>query len=168
MTALTALGVVLVLMLAELRVSTRHERALLARGAVTPPDPVYRTMRWAYPAAFAGMAAEGVMWEALSRPAPPILVLIGVLVFAVSKLFKVWAIATLGVRWTYKVLVLPGEPLVTSGPYRLIRHPNYVGVVGELIGMALVTGARVAGPVGVLLFSWLLAKRIRAEEEALR
>ena len=167
MTALTALGVVMVLMLAELWVSTRHERALLARGAVAPPDPVYRTMRWAYPAAFAGMAVEGVMWNALSGPIPPVLVLIGAVVFVVSKLFKVWAIATLGERWTYKVLVLPGVPLVTSGPYRFVRHPNYVGVVGELIGMALVTGARVAGPVGVVLFSWLLARRIRAEEEAL-
>jgi methyltransferase len=162
--AVTALAVVMALMLVELRVSTRHERALLARGAITPPDPVYRTMRWAYPVVFLAMAVEG----AFSGPVRPILVLIGIGVFIVSKLFKAWAIVTLGERWTYKVLVLPGVPLVTSGPYRFVRHPNYVGVVGELIGMALVTGARATGPAGVVFFSWLLARRIRAEEEALR
>ena len=68
----------------------------------------------------------------------------------------------------YKVLVLPGVPLVTGGPYQFVRHPNYVGVIGELIGMALITGARVTGPFGVVFFSWLLVRRIRAEERALR
>ena len=103
-----------------------------------------------------------------SGSARPILVLIGVGVFTAAKLLKFWAIATLGERWTYKVLVLPGIPLVASGPYRLMRHPNYVGVVGELIGMALITGARVTGPAGLVFFSWLLVRRIRAEEQALR
>lgn len=164
MIALTALAVVAALMLLELWISTRNERVLLSRGALTPPDPVYGTMRWAYPAAFVAMAVEGV----LSAPAPRSLVLAGTIVFVAAKLFKFWAIASLGERWTYKVLVLPGVPLVTSGPYRFIRHPNYVGVVGELIGMALITKARLAGPAGVVFFSWLLARRIRAEEQALR
>ena len=164
MIPLTALAVVAALMLLELWISTRNERALLSRGAVTPHDPVYGTMRWAYPAAFVAMAVEGV----LSAPAPRSLVLAGTIVFLAAKLFKFWAIAALGERWTYKVLVLPGVPLVTSGPYRFIRHPNYVGVIGELIGMALVTEARFAGPAGVVFFSWLLSRRIRAEEQALR
>jgi methyltransferase len=166
--ALTALAVALALMLGELRVSIRHERALLARGASTPPDPVYHAMRWAYPAVFVAMALEGVVWAPTSGSMRPILVLIGVGVFIAAKLLKFWAIATLGERWTYKVLVLPGIPLVASGPYRLVRHPNYVGVVGELIGVALITGARVTGPAGLIFFSWLLVRRIRAEEQALR
>jgi methyltransferase len=58
--------------------------------------------------------------------------------------------------------------LVASGPYRLFHHPNYIGVLGELIGMALVTGARVTGPLGLIFFSWLLARRIQAEDRALR
>jgi methyltransferase len=65
------------------------------------------------------------------------------------------------------VLVLPGVPLVRSGPYALMRHPNYVAVVGELAGMALLTGARVAGPAGALLFVCLVYRRIQAEEAAL-
>jgi methyltransferase len=162
--AVAALAVVIVLMLIELGISTRNERILLSRGAIAPPDPVYGTMRWAYPAVFVAMAVEGV----LSAPTPPALVVAGAVVFTASKFFKFWAIATLGGRWTYKVLVLPGVPLVAGGPYRFIRHPNYVGVVGELIGMALVTEARFAGPAGVLFFSWLLLRRIEAEDRALR
>jgi methyltransferase len=162
--ALAALAVVAALMLLELWISTRNERVLLSRGAVASHDPVYGTMRWAYPAVFLAMAVEGV----LAGPAPQSLALAGTAVFVVAKLFKFWAIAALGDRWTYKVLVLPGVPLVTSGPYRFIRHPNYVGVVGELIGMALITEARLAGPAGLVFFSWLLSRRIRAEEQALR
>lgn len=164
MIALTALAVIVSLMLVELWISARNERVLLSRGAIAPQDPVYGTMRWAYPAVFVAMAVEGV----LSAPAPWSLVLAGAAVFLVSKLFKFWAIITLGERWTYKVLVLPGVPLVANGPYRFIRHPNYVGVVGELIGMALVTEARFAGPAGLVFFSWLLSRRIRVEDQALR
>jgi len=163
MIAAAVLGGVLLFMLAELRVSMRHERLLRARGAVEPPDAVYSTMRWAYPAVFVVMAVEGL----LSGPPPGLVLTSGIVVFAVGKAVKIWAIATLGERWTYKVLVLPGVPLVTGGPYRFVKHPNYAGVIGELIGMALMTGARVSGPLGLVFFSWLLMRRIRAEEQAL-
>jgi methyltransferase len=164
MIAVAALAVVLLFMAAELRLSMRHERLLRARGAVAVPDPVYATMRWAYPAVFVAMAVEGV----LSGAAPSPVVAIGVVVFTAAKIIKMWAIATLGERWTYKVLVLPGVPLITAGPYQFVRHPNYVGVVGELIGMALMANARVTGPLGLVFFSWLLVRRIRAEDRALR
>ena len=159
-----ALAVMMGLMLAELTVSMRHEHALRARGAVEPPDPVYPTMRWAYPAVFVAMAAEGI----LSGPVPRPVVEIGIGVLAIAKVIKIWAIITLGERWTYKVMVLPGAPLIDEGPYRFVRHPNYVGVIGELVGMALITGALVTGPLGLVFFSWLLVRRIRAEEQALR
>jgi methyltransferase len=162
MIAAAALAVAMLLMLAELQVSMRHERMLRARGAVEPPDAVYSTMRWAYPAVFVAMAVEGMLFG----PAPRRVLVTGIAVFAMAKLVKLWAITTLGERWTYKVLVLPGVPLVTSGPYRFVRHPNYVGVVGELVGMALMTGARVAGPLALVFFSWLLMRRIQAEERA--
>ena len=164
MTAVVVIGVVLLLMLAELQISTRNERVLRSRGASEPPDPVYSWMRWAYPAVFIAMAVEG-LW---AGPVPGLVVMSGIVVFAVGKAIKFWAIATLGERWTYKVLVLPGVPLVTGGPYRFVKHPNYVGVIGELVGMALMTGARVTGPLGLVFFSWLLMRRIQVEERALR
>lgn len=163
MIAVGSLVVVLAIMLAELRLSQRNERALLRQGAVAVPDPVYATMRWAYPGAFVAMAVEGLLAGPPARP----IILAGAMLFAAAKLLKFWAIASLGQRWTYRVFVLPNAPLVTSGPYRLIRHPNYVGVIGELAGMALLVGARVTGPVGLAFFSLLLWLRIKAEEKAL-
>lgn len=158
-----ALLVILAVMLVELRISQRNERRMLARGAVAVPDPVYRTMKLAYPAVFVAMAVEGMLRD--TRPGR--LTIIGLAVFLCGKGLKGWAIAALGERWTYKVLVVPGAPLVASGPYRYLRHPNYHGVVGELVGMALMTGAVVAGPAGTLFFAWLLLRRIGAEEQAL-
>ena len=55
-----------------------------------------------------------------------------------------------GACWTFRVIVVPGTTLVASGPYRFMRHPNYVAVVGELVGVALMTGARVTGPLATL------------------
>lgn len=162
--SLGALVAVIVMMLGELWVSMRNERILLARGAVQPYDPVYGSMRWAYPVVFVAMAAEGALGGGTAGPA----VLWGGIIFAVAKILKYWAIATLGVRWTYKVLVLPDAPLVTGGPYRLMNHPNYVGVVGELVGMALLTEARWTGPLGTIFFSWLLWRRLTAEDHAIR
>jgi methyltransferase len=64
------------------------------------------------------------------------------------------------------VLVLPGAPLVHAGPYRFMRHPNYVAVLGELAGMALLTTAWLSGPLATAFFAWLLYRRIQAEERA--
>jgi methyltransferase len=74
---------------------------------------------------------------------------------------------SLGDAWTFRVIVRPGTPLIATGPYRWLKHPNYVAVVGELVGVALMSGARVAGPLGTILFGALMLMRIRVEERAL-
>lgn len=153
----------LALMLVELAVSNANERVLMRLGALDAPDPVYATMRWAYPLSFVIMALEGLVW---GLPGTPVM-WSGAAVFVAGKAFKAWAIVTLGHRWTYRVIVLPGAPLVNSGPYTVVRHPNYVGVLGEFIGFALLVGARVSGPVSTLFFMRLLWLRIVAEERAL-
>ena len=155
---------VFAIMLAELRISQRNERMLRARGAIEPPDDVYATMRWTYPAAFVAMVLEG----AIFGPAPGIATIAGALLMAVSKALKYWAVVSLGRLWSFRVLVVPGTPLVTHGPYAVVRHPNYIAVVGELVSMALLVGARVAGPMAILLFSLVLRQRIRVENHALR
>lgn len=161
--AFASLVAVLLVMLAELRLTRRNEARLRVLGAWEPSDDVYRTMRWAYPAAFVLMAAEG----AVIGPEPGAMTLAGVAVLAASKLLKAWAIASLGFRWTFRVLVVPGAPLVTHGPYAFARHPNYIAVVGELAGMALLVGARMTGPLAVVLFSLLIRRRIHVENRAL-
>jgi methyltransferase len=91
----------------------------------------------------------------------------GLAVFVVAKALKYWAIATLGTRWTFRVLVVPGAPLVGAGPYRFMRHPNYVGVCLELVGMACMARAFVSGPLAVGVFAALLVARMRVEDRAL-
>ena len=154
---------VLVMMLAELWLSTSNERILLANGGLYARDLRFAVMRIAYPAVFIAMAAEG----AYQGVEPDPTTFAGVALMFVAKALKFWAIASLGTRWTFKVIVMPGLPLVTTGPYRWMRHPNYVAVVGELIAMALMTHARATGPLGTLFFGWLLLRRIAAEERGM-
>jgi methyltransferase len=163
MIAIVALAVALTLMLLELQISSRNERVLRARGAMAPPDPVYPAMRVAYPAMFAMMAFEGLLFGPARAP----LLLAGLVIFILAKALKAWAIRSLGTRWTYRVFVLPGEALVARGPYRWLRHPNYLAVIGELLGFALVVAARWSGIVALLFFGELLRRRIQSEEAAL-
>ena len=84
-----------------------------------------------------------------------------------AKALKYWAIASLGPRWTFRVLVPHDAPLVTSGPYMRLRHPNYVAVIGELAGFAILVGAIATGILSVAGFGVLLWRRIVVEEQAL-
>jgi methyltransferase len=144
--------------------SRRHEQALRAAGAIEPPDDVYAWMRIVYPGMFVAMTAEG----ALAAPACTTLVASGIAVFLAAKLLKWWAILSLGRFWSFHVLVLPGVPLVTGGPYRLMRHPNYVGLMGEIAGVALMMRAPFTGVGAAVVFGALLVARIRVEERLLK
>lgn len=172
------LAIVLGLLLAEARVSQRHERHLRARGAVAPPGDVYWALAVLYPASFVLIGIEG-LWRASAlesgRAAAsdalspgPSWFLSGVVLFAASKALKYWAIRALGERWSFRVLIMPGVPLVTTGPYRYSKHPNYLAVVGELAGAAMMVGARLTGPVMLGLFGAALWARVRFEDRVLR
>jgi methyltransferase len=164
-------AVIIGVMLAENRLSRRNERALRASGAVLPPGDVFRALAVLYPASFLAMGVEGA-WRASVAPGAatdgPSWAASGVLLFVASKALKYWAIHALGDRWSFRVLVQPGRPLVTSGPYRYVAHPNYVAVVGELAGAAMMVGARVTGPVMLVAFGIVLWRRLRFEQRALR
>jgi len=151
-------------MLLEARLAARHDRALRAAGAAEPPKDVYPIMQVAYPACFAGMALEA--WWRGSLPAGTFFAA-GAGLFAGGKLLKYWAIATLGPRWTFRVLVPPHSTRVESGPYRFLAHPNYLAVVGELAGMGMMAQAPVAAAASLAGFGGLLLARIRIEERAL-
>jgi methyltransferase len=150
-------------MLVEARRASRNERAQRARGGIEPPGDVYRVMSFVYPAAFLAMIGEGA-WRGL--PGTPWLV-VGAAVFAAAKALKWWAIVSLGGCWTFRVIVVPRAALVVAGPYRWLRHPNYVGVLGEIGGTALMTNALVAGPLSLAVFGFILVKRIEVETKAL-
>jgi methyltransferase len=150
-------------MLVEASVSNRHDRALRAAGAVEPPGDVYTVMQIAYPAAFVAMLGEGA---ACGTPVDGVF-WTGASVFLAAKALKYWAVATLGARWTFRVLVPPGSSRIVSGPYRWLRHPNYAAVAGELAGTALMTHALIAGPLATVGFTALMVVRVRVEERAL-
>ena len=151
-------------MLVEARRAGVNERAQRGRGGVEPPGDVYQLMRIAYPGAFLAMILEGA-WRGAPSEA---FILAGAVLFLAAKALKWWAIFSLGRSWTFRVIVVPGAHLVASGPYRWLRHPNYVGVMGELAGVALMTGAWRSGAAGIAGFGWLIARRVTIEELALR
>lgn len=160
---LVAGPVVFGLMLIEAAIAARNERALRAQGAVEPPGDVFGAMQFAYPAAFLVMLVEGY----LRQVQPDRLVVAGAVVFALAKGLKYWAIATLGSRWTFRVLVPPRSSRIRRGPYRWVAHPNYIAVALELIATLLALQALVTGPIAVAGFSLLMWRRITIEENAL-
>jgi methyltransferase len=150
-------------MLAEAWRSATNERRLRRAGAVEPAGDVFAAMQAIYPICFAAMIAEawsfGRGFGATANW--------GLVVFCGAKALKYWAVASLGVRWTFRVLVPPGSERTLTGPYRYLRHPNYVAVVGELAGFALFAQAFWTGVASLVVFGLLLIARIRVEERAL-
>ena len=160
-----AIGVlVFVPMLIEAGVSLRNEKALRDAGAVEPPGDVYALMSVAYPAGFLLVIVEAWRRDVQADG----LAAAGALVFLAAKLLKYWAITTLGTRWTFRVLVPPRSTRTIAGPYRFVRHPNYVAVIGEYLGAALMAHAAIAGPLAVIVFGALILRRIAVEDAALR
>ena len=153
----------LLIMGGEAALSSFNERQLRAKGAIEPPGDVINTMRLAYPLSFVAMGIEG----ALTGPAPRDLMMYGLALFGLAKALKMWAISSLGSRWSFRVLVLPGAPLVRTGPYRFLSHPNYLAVVGEMASVALIVWAPITGILATIGFGWLMIRRIAVEDRAL-
>lgn len=156
--AVLILSLVTAQRLAELIVSRRHTRALLARGA-------YEVGAGHYPlivAVHAGWLAA-LWWLAPGRPV--LWPLIGL--FALLQGARLWVLATLGERWTTRIIVLPGAPLVARGPFRFVRHPNYLVVIAEIALLPLAFGLWQVALIFSLLNAAVLTVRIRAEEKAL-
>jgi methyltransferase len=149
----------------ELRLSRRHARKLLARGGVEAGQRHLPWMILLHAAFLLACPAEVLL---LHRPLIPALAAPAFLAFLAAQALRYWAIATLGERWTIRVIALPGAPPVLRGPYRWIRHPNYSGVVVEFLAIPLIHTAWLTALVGSLLNGVLLTARIRAEETLLR
>jgi methyltransferase len=149
--------------LAELAVSRRNLVWSKARGG--------REYGFAhYPAVVALHAGllVGCVAEAAHRPFVPALGWPMFVLVLLSQALRWWCIATLGPRWNTRVVVVPGLPLVTAGPYRWFRHPNYVAVVVEGVALPLVHTAWVTALTFTVLNAAVLTVRIRCENAALR
>jgi methyltransferase len=144
--------------LVELWWAKHNERQLLAAGGVEygrshlPLMIVLHTV-W----------LVGLWWLGNGRRVDPLFLML----FVLLQFARLWVMATLGRRWTIRVIVVPGEKLVARGPYRLLRHPNYAVVIGEIAVVPLALGMPVYAIVFSILNSAVLAIRIRAENAAL-
>lgn len=150
--------------LVELRVARRNLDRLLDRGGIEAAPGHYRWMVLLHTAFL--LAAPLEVWM-LDRPFRPALALPMLALVALAALLRFWVIATLGERWTTRIVTVPGAPPVAGGPYRYLRHPNYLAVIVEMFALPLAHAAWLTA----LLFSAgnaaVLAVRIRAEEAAL-
>ena len=148
----------------ELVLSTRNARLARARGAVESGQGHYPVMSVFHGAFLVSCALEVVL---LRRPFPGALGWIALAVVLAAQALRYWAVVTLGWRWNTRIVVVPGAPPVTGGPYRFVSHPNYVAVIAEMLALPLVHGAWLTALVFSLGNAWLLRVRIRAEEQAL-
>lgn len=157
-------GVVVLERLAELVVSRRHAAWALARGGVEHGRGHYPWMVLLHTGLLVACLAEAWLLDRAFIPAVgwPMLAVV-----VLAQALRWWCILTLGRRWNTRVIVVPGMPLVARGPYRLLRHPNYVAVVAEGIALPLVHGSFVTAVVFTVLNAWLLTVRIRTEDRAL-
>jgi len=148
----------------ELVVSARNARRLRAAGGEERGRGHYPAMVALHVGLLAGCALEPL---ALPGPFPPALALGAAGAVLLSQALRWWAVASLGGRWTTRVITLPGAAPVRRGPYRWLRHPNYLAVVVEVAALPLALGAWRTAILASVANAILLRTRIRVEEAAL-
>ena len=150
--------------LIELRISRRRQQRLRAQGIARVAEPHFRVMVLLHTGILVGAVLEA--WLSRRTP-PPGLSAAALLVVLAANALRLWVIATLGPHWNVQIMDSGSLGVVTHGPFRHVRHPNYVAVFLELLALPLVYGAWVTALIGSLGHLWVLQQRIRAEEAVL-
>lgn len=162
---LALVGLVAVERLVEVAISRRNAARALARGGLdVEPRAFYATMVAFHTLFLIAAPAEVLLAR---RPFRPGLAAASLVALAAAMALRYWAIASLGDRWNTRLIVVPGEAAVATGPYRHLRHPNYLAVVVEMLALPLVHGAWLTAALASGGNALLLAARIRREERAL-
>jgi methyltransferase len=156
---LVILALVTLQRLGELWLSNRNTRRLLAQGAHEVGADHYPLI-----VAVHILWLAALWWFALDRPIDGFW--LGM--FVLLELARVWVVASLGRRWTTRIIILPDAPLVRRGPYRWVQHPNYLIVIGEIAVLPLVFGLWQLALIFTILNAAVLTVRIREESRALR
>ena len=152
------LGVVTLQRVGELVLSRYNTHRLLARGAVEIAPRHYLLIVAVHAAWLISLWVFGH-----DQPVNGV----ALLVYLVLQGFRFWVMRTLGSRWTTRIIVLPEQPLVSSGPYRFLSHPNYAVVAAEIAVLPLVLGLPLLAALFTVLNAAVLAIRIRSENRAL-
>jgi methyltransferase len=158
MLSIAVLTFVTIQRLAELIIAQSHTKALLAKGAYEVGAEHYPLMVAIHSAWLAGL------WWLAPWNAPSLILLA---VFGLLQLGRFWVLATLGERWTTRIMILPRAPLVAKGPYRFLSHPNYAIVTAEIAVLPLAFGLTGFAVLFTLLNAAILYIRIGAENAAL-
>lgn len=158
------LGLIALERVIELVISNRNARWAFAQGAVETGQAHYRVMTALHTAFLIACVLEPWLLER-RFPSPWGWIAFGVAI--ASQGLRYWAISTLGKRWNTRVIVLPTAEPVVGGPYRFIRHPNYVAVIAELAALPLIHGAWLTAAIFTIANALLLRTRIQVEERAL-
>ena len=158
-TAIIVVALVALERVAELIYSARNTRALRARGAIEIGRAHYPFIVVLHAAWLASLV--------VFLPKPTTIHWPWLAVFIVLQALRIWVLASIGSYWTTRILSLPEAPLVQRGPYRYLRHPNYMVVAGEIVSLPLAFGEVGVAIVFSVLNAGMLAWRIAVEERAL-
>jgi methyltransferase len=150
--------------LVELGISRRNAAWSLEQGGIEHGSDHFIYMKLLHTGFFVACALEVVLLE---RPFIPTLAVPMLGVALAAQAIRYWVIFTLGKRWNVRVIVVPGLPVVSSGPYRYLKHPNYLAVVLEGFAVPLIHTAWITAVAFTLLNAWVLSVRLRCENEAL-
>jgi methyltransferase len=161
---LALLGAVGVLRGVELVISQRHRRSLHERGAREPRDPYFIWMVLLHAAMLVGAALEVVV---LRRPLVGWLAAMMSAIFLLANVVRWWVIRTLGAHWNVRVVNSVHLGVVSTGPFRFVRHPNYAAVFVELFALPLIHMAWITAILGSLAHVWVLSRRLALEEGVL-
>ncbi len=158
------LAIVGALRLVEIGVSRRNQRYLASQGVAKVPEPHFR---WMVVFHTGVLVSAGLEVALLHRPFLPLLALLMGLLFVLANGLRFWVIRTMSWHWNVEIMTSTKLGVVTGGPFRWIRHPNYVGVFTELVALPLIHTAWLTALVGSALHALILRRRIRIEESAL-
>ncbi|MEP7287992.1 MAG: isoprenylcysteine carboxylmethyltransferase family protein, partial [Chloroflexota bacterium] len=150
--------------LAEMRISRRNQAYLLQNGGKPVTEPYFHVMVAFHSAVLVASVIEVI---ALNRPFIPVLGIAMLAIFIACTALRGWVIRTLAQHWNVQIMNSLDLGVVESGPYRYIRHPNYVAVYVELIAVPLIHTAVLTALIGAAIHLWILYHRIRVEESML-
>jgi methyltransferase len=156
--------IVALLRIYELQISKRHQREMVAHGASKAVDPVFRAMVLLHTGVLIGAAVEVVF---LHRRFYPAFAAVCFLVFLAANVVRWWVIRTLGEHWNVEVMNSTGMGVITDGPFRYVRHPNYAAVFVEMLALPLMHCAWITAGVGTIAHTLVLSRRIHTEERVL-
>ncbi|WP_349775485.1 isoprenylcysteine carboxyl methyltransferase family protein [Shouchella hunanensis] len=157
------ISVIIAQRLIEVVVAKRNERWMKRNGGIEVGKTHYHWMVALHVSFFIALLLE----VTFTTPSFTSISVVALLIVIIAQCIRIWALTSLGRYWNTKIIVLPDAPAVEKGPYRFLRHPNYVVVMTEIAFVPLIFQAYWTAILFTVLNAWMLSVRIRVEEKAL-